>query len=72
MSNAKKQGPVTVDGKTLWTNSGGASPFAKLHTPSNLKELARRVAEDARAESDARVKPYRTPVTNDTLRSPVK
>lgn len=70
MSDATKTTPVIA--RTLWTSSGGESPYATLRTPANLNELVTEVAKDARAICDARVKPYRTPVTSDTLRAPVE
>lgn len=71
MSNPTQKTGV-VAGKTLWTTSGGSSAYAKIDTPPNLGELVTAVAKDAQALADARVKPYRTPVTNDTLRAPVE
>jgi hypothetical protein len=65
-------GKLTLDGETLWTCSSGTSPFEQLDTPSNLTELAVEVAKAAQAASDERVKPYRTPVTPDTLRAPAE
>jgi hypothetical protein len=46
--------------------------FEHLATPDNLSELAEEVAESARAASNERVKPYRTPVTPDSLRAPAE
>jgi hypothetical protein len=65
-------GKLNPDGETLWTCSGGSSPFERLDTPANLTELAVEVAKAAQAASDERVKPYRTPVTPDTLRAPAE
>ncbi|HEX4422497.1 MAG TPA: hypothetical protein VH165_31500 [Kofleriaceae bacterium] len=65
-------GTLSGDGKTLWTRSRGSSLFEQLDTPDNLTELAEEVAESARAASDERVKPYRTPVTPDSLRAPAE
>jgi len=58
-------------GKTLWTSSGGSSPFMTLDTPDNLAELVIEAGKTAQEVSDERVKPYRTPITPDTLRAPV-
>ena len=66
------EGKHNTDGETLWTRSGGSSPFEQLDTPANLSELAVEVAKTAQAASDERVKPYRTPVTPDTLRAPAE
>ena len=63
---------LNADGKTLWTRSRGSSTFEHLDTPDNLSELAEEVAESARAASNERVKPYRTPVTPDSLRAPAE
>jgi hypothetical protein len=65
----------TADGETLWTRKTGktgSSRFEHLDTPDNLSELAVEIAKSARAASDERVKPYRTPVTPDTLRAPAE
>lgn len=62
---------TAATGQTLWTNSGGSSPFTTLDTPDNLVELVVEVAKTAQAVSDERVKPYRTAITQDTLRVPV-
>jgi hypothetical protein len=59
-------------GGTLWTSIGGASSFAHLDPPANLAELAIEVAKTSHAASEARVRPYRTPVTPDTLRAPAE
>jgi len=59
---------TTATGQTLWTSCGGSSPFTTLDTPDNLIELVVEVAKTAQAVSDERVKPYRTPITQDTLR----
>ena len=64
-----------TDGETLWTrktSNMGSSRFEHLDTPDNLTELAVEIAKSARAASDERVKPYRTPVTPDTLRAPAE
>ncbi len=65
-------GDLNMDGRTLWTRTRGSSMFEHLDTPDNLSELAEEVAESARAASNERVKPYRTPVTPDTLRAPAE
>jgi len=60
------------EGATLWTSNGGVSHFAYLDPPDNLAELAVEVAKTASAASEERVRPYRTPVTPDTLRAPAE
>ncbi len=65
-------GDLNMDGRTLWTRTRGSSTFEHLDTPDNLSQLAEEVAESARAASHERVKPYRTPVTPDTLRAPAE
>lgn len=59
-------------GETLWTSNVRASEFAHLDPPDNLAELAVEVAKTASAASEERVRPYRTPVTPDTLRAPAE
>jgi hypothetical protein len=43
-----------------------------LQPPDNVTELVARASQGAAALVDARVRAYRTPVTLDTLRSPVE
>lgn len=58
---------IAATGKTLWTTSAGSSAYDNLTLPANLPELVKQGAQAAQAASDDRVKPYRTPVTPETM-----
>jgi hypothetical protein len=58
-------------GRTLWTTPAGLAPVFQLPLPANLEELAANLAMDLVSALDERTKPYRTPVTAETLRTPV-
>lgn len=63
--------PAEGAGKTLWTASaGGPTSIGDLAPPTNLADLARTAAEEAEREAEVRLRPYRTPVTTETLRTP--
>lgn len=72
LAGVSNEKATTEGGQTLWTNSRGGSTFEKLVTPSNLTELALKVAAEGQSNTEERVKAYQTPITTDTLRAPVK
>lgn len=65
-----KQGDEKVVDSAIWTSPATtASPFAQLQPPANLDELAE---VESKKETSERVKPYATPVTQETLRKQLK
>ena len=70
VATATKQGDG--GGRTMWNNQPGSSSFSQVQAPSNVEEVAEQVVEQARSETDDRVRAYETPVTAETLRTPAE
>lgn len=62
--------PTDRSGLTVWNTPAGPTAFSDLAV-DKLDELARRVVDECRSMIDDRVKPYQTPVTFETLLTPI-
>jgi hypothetical protein len=72
MANLKEH--LGGSGQTLWNAPARAAASRIELAPADLDELdelARKISEEVVEDVEVRVRPYRTPVTTETLRIPV-